>query len=410
MIKNEEIKHLIFIETIVFIVFIVAIILLNTNNYNKYKQDLIHNDSYIISQVIENHPELETEVIEYLKNNKGNTNLLNKYGINIESIEYINNLSKKDMIIESIALILIIFIVLVVVNVIFINNIYKEINSIDKYLNDILNGKEKIQLKDYKEGDISNLKNDLLKITLRLKEEKEISEQSKKYLEKSLQDISHQLKTPLTSMYVINDLLDSENTDELLKKELLKKNEKELKRIEWLVTSLLKISQLDSNTIELKKEKVNLKDLINKTLEILKIQIELKEQKIIKPNKDLYLECDLNWTREALLNILKNAHEHTKDTIEIDYKETNFYTQITIKDNGEGINKKDLPYIFDRFYRASTSKESIGIGLNMTKTIIQKQDGVIEVESKKGNTTFIIKFYHHVIWQNCNIKSHLIVI
>ena len=396
MIKNEEIKHLLIIETIIFIFFTLIVITLNINNYNKYKQDLINNDSYIISSIIEKHPELENEIIDSLKN-KENINTLDKYGINIESIEYINSLSQNKMIIESIIIVSIVFIILVIINILFIRKIYKEINIIDKYLNDILNGKEKLELKDYKEGDISNLKNDLLKITLRLKEEKEISEQSKKYLEKSLQDISHQLRTPLTSMYVINDLLDSENTEESLKKELLKKNEKELKRIEWLITSLLKISQLDSNTIELKKEKVNIKDLIDKTLEILKIQIELKEQKIIKPDKDLFIEVDFNWTREALLNILKNAHEHTKDTIEIDYNDNNFYTEIIIKDNGNGISKKDLPHIFERFYRASTSKESIGIGLNMTKTIIQKQGGVIEVNSKKGSTTFIIKFYHHVI-------------
>ncbi|MEG0826467.1 MAG: HAMP domain-containing sensor histidine kinase, partial [Bacilli bacterium] len=266
----------------------------------------------------------------------------------------------------------------------------------DQYINDILNNKDTFDIREYSEDYISRLKNDIYKITVLLKEEKEISIKEKQNLEIILSDISHQIRTPLTYMYVINDLLLKDSLDKKSKKDFLNKNRIQVERIEWLVTSLLKISRLDSGTIKLKLEKVKISELLNKTIEPLRIPIELKKQElIIEGNPDLIINIDFNWTLEALVNIIKNAHEHTKiaGTIKITYDTNPIYTEIIIKDNGEGISKKDIKHIFERFYKCD-GKESIGIGLNMAKKIIEKENGLIEVESiKEKGTSFHLKFY-----------------
>lgn len=286
---------------------------------------------------------------------------------------------------------------LVFIYVLYVINENRKIKQIDKYIKDILNNKDTFDIRDYNEDELSKLKNDIYKITMLLKEEKENTLSEKKNLEVILSDISHQIKTPLTSMYVINDLLLDDNLDKKKRKEFLNKNRLQLERIEWLVTSLLKISRLDSGTIKLKKEKININNLIEKVIEPLKIPIELKNQKLIinSPN-DLFIKVDLNWTIEALINILKNAYEHTKinGEIKIDLLDNPIYTEINITDNGEGISKDDINHIFERFYKGENNKESIGIGLNMAKTIIEKENGIIEVTSEKNKyTTFKIKFY-----------------
>lgn len=277
----------------------------------------------------------------------------------------------------------------------------KKIKNLSTYMNNILNNNYSLDIRDYEEGNLSNLKNDIYKMTVKLKEQSDSSQKEKKYLEEVLSDISHQLKTPLTSMYVINDvLLSDKKIDDSKKQEFLIKNRKELERIEWLVTSLLKMSRLDSGSEKIIPKETKLDDLIRKTVTPLEIPIELKNQHLILDyDKNIKLNIDLNWTTEALINILKNAHEHTKenDTIQIKVKDTVIYTEIEIIDTGEGISTTDLPHIFERFYKGKTNKESIGIGLNMAKKIINLEKGDIKVISNSNGTTFNIKFYKQII-------------
>lgn len=277
----------------------------------------------------------------------------------------------------------------------------KKIKNLSTYMNNILNNNYSLDIRDYEEGNLSNLKNDIYKMTVKLKEQSDSSQKEKKYLEEVLSDISHQLKTPLTSMYVINDvLLSDKKIDDSKKQEFLIKNRKELERIEWLVTSLLKMSRLDSGSEKIIPKETKLDDLIRKTVTPLEIPIELKNQKlIVEYDPKIVLNIDLNWTTEALINILKNAHEHTKEngTIQIKAKDTVIYTEIEIIDTGEGISTTDLPHIFERFYKGKTNKESIGIGLNMAKKIINLEKGDIKVTSNSNGTTFNIKFYKQII-------------
>lgn len=282
----------------------------------------------------------------------------------------------------------------------FFRILYKESRQIEKLsldMNRILNGDYSIGIRDYEEGDISNLKSDIDQMTIRLKEQTEQSRKDKKYLEEILSDISHQIKTPLTSMYVMNDLFLEDNTmSDEVRREFLLKNRNQLERMEWLVTSLLKMSRLDSGTEPIKRRTIPSKDLIQSVVEPLKIPIELKKQTLeIIYQKDPFFYVDPNWTREALLNILKNAHEHTEEngTLKIEVTETPIYYEITMSDTGSGISKEDFPHIFERFYKGSGNSESIGIGLHMAKKIITMQQGEIRAIPLKKGTKFEIRFY-----------------
>ena len=404
MLKNKEVRELILIEIIVLIIGIVSILLLNKYSYETYKEAIIENNLYIIDSIISKHPELENEVIDGIINHdisKGESyEILNKYGLDrLDTVDYLNNNSYINKTIRKYNIIYISILIIFVFSIliIYINKIYNKIRKLSIYANDILNNKYNMDIREYSEGDISNLKNDLYKMTIKLKEQNELSLKDKIYLQDTLSDISHQLKTPLTSMYVINELLYDDKLDKSLKKELLNKSKKGLERIEWLITSLLKMSRLDSGSEKLILERVKLINIINKTIEPIRIPLELKNINLnVSCSNDIKVNVDVNWTTEALINILKNAMEHTLENgnINIVCSDNPRYTLISISDDGCGISKKDLPHIFERFYKGMSNKESIGIGLNMSKKIIENENGNISVKSKENEgTTFIIKLF-----------------
>ncbi len=404
MLKNKEVRELILIEIIVLIIGIVSILLLNKYSYETYKEAIIENNLYIIDSIISKHPELENEVIDGIINHdiskSESYEILNKYGLDrLDTVDYLNDNSYINKTIRKYNIIYISILIIIVFSIliIYINKIYNKIRKLSIYTNDILNNKYNMDIREYSEGDISNLKNDLYKMTIKLKEQNELSLKDKIYLQDTLSDISHQLKTPLTSMYVINELLYDDKLDKSLKKELLNKSKKGLERIEWLITSLLKMSRLDSGSEKLILERVKLINIINKTIEPIKIPLELKNINLnVSCSNDIKVNVDVNWTTEALINILKNAMEHTLENgnINIVCSDNPLYTMISISDDGCGISKKDLPHIFERFYKGMSNKESIGIGLNMSKKIIENENGNISVKSKENEgTTFIIKLF-----------------
>ena len=404
MLKNKEVRELILIEIIILIIGVVSILLLNKYSYETYKEAIIENNLYIIDSIISKHPELENEVIDGIINHdiskSESYEILNKYGLDrLDTVDYLNNNSYINKTIRKYNIIYISILIIIVFSIliIYINKIYNKIRKLSIYTNDILNNKYNMDIREYSEGDISNLKNDLYKMTIKLKEQNELSLKDKIYLQDTLSDISHQLKTPLTSMYVINELLYDDKLDKSLKKELLNKSKKGLERIEWLITSLLKMSRLDSGSEKLILERVKLINIINKTIEPIRIPLELKNINLnVSCSNDIKVNVDVNWTTEAVINILKNAMEHTLENgnINIVCSDNPLYTMISISDDGCGISKKDLPHIFERFYKGMSNKESIGIGLNMSKKIIENENGNISVKSKENEgTTFIIKLF-----------------
>lgn len=287
---------------------------------------------------------------------------------------------------------------------------YKKIADLNNYLSLVCAGNYLIDIKDNTEGELSILKNNLYKVIVLLRSKNELLEKDKIYLADSLADISHQLKTPLTSLMVMVDLLkDEKNIDK--QKQFISIIEIQISKIKWLVENLLKLSKLDAGTIKFKKEQIDVLSVITKSLSPFLVQMEMKNISLETTINDFSFTGDLNWTSEAVENIIKNCIEHTDDNgkLNIETGVTNIYSYIKITDNGCGIKKKDLPHIFERFYQGeNSSKESVGIGLALAKTIIDNQGGSIEVTSEENvGTEFIIKFNKMVVWRICNIKVTL---
>ena len=408
-------KKLLIRQSIIFLVLLLFGICFHTMTFQYFKRLLIRNNQLIAGTILEKHPELESELVETMETidptNTDTLPILEKY--DLDDIEALDELSfmpeiKKTLLYIQLIYHVTAFLLLSVPFLLYFYNEKKRMRAIRNELSKVLNDDFYISLSDYEEGELSNLKNDLQKMIVMLRDYSESMHQDKLALEQTLSDISHQLKTPLTSMYMVNDLLMNEQMEPEKKKELLVKNKKQLERIEWLVTSLLKISRLDSGVIKLKRTSVSAQKLIDDALAPLLIPMELKNQTVKVECEVDTLFCDRHWTIEALINLLKNAHEHTKEngTIQIVVKENPIYTVITIQDNGEGISKKDLPHIFKRFYKTNEKSDSIGIGLNMAKMIVEKQNGTISVTSKKNvGTTFTLKFYKTELLEEEKVKK-----
>ena len=275
---------------------------------------------------------------------------------------------------------------------------YQDLRRLTGYLHRISGGEYSLDIRDNKEGELSILKNELYKMTLLLSRQAELLKNEKEQLADAISDISHQLKTPLTSMRVMTDLLREEKLEPERRKEFTRSLKQQLDRMEWLLTSLLKLAKIDAGTVHFKKEVLSVKELINRAVKPLLIPMELKEQTLeLDGSEELTLTGDRNWTAEALINILKNCTEHTQTggTITVKWEDNPIYTEIKISDNGCGIAKEDLPFLFKRFYKGKNAgEESVGIGLAMAKSIIAGQNGDIAVASKLGEgTSFSIKFH-----------------
>lgn len=387
--NNSEVKKLLLYITVVSIVFLFILLIFIYKLDKYYKNEVINVYAKVSNGVIKVYPELEDEIIDSLMSDNNDKTILEKYGINNK----INILDTKKIYIEIIIIYLLVIIVISTIYIIHNIYVFKKIKGLSIYTTKILNDDYSMDIRSYDEGDISNLKNDLYKMTIKLKETRDIELKEKKYLETTLEDISHQLRTPLTSMNVGLEVL-SGNVDAITKKEFIQMEKKNLDRIEWLVTSLLKMSRLDSGTVLLVDKKEDLSKIIDNALEPIKIPVELKGISLINEvDKNLKIKVDENWVREAFINVLKNAYEHTNSLIKIVSSDNPIYTEVKIIDDGAGISNTDLPHIFERFYKGSTNKESIGIGLNMAKKIIEKENGNISVQTSNNGTTFIIKFY-----------------
>ena len=375
------------------------IILLNVMLYYQVNKNYNNKIVNIISAIKEKYPEIkDDEIFDILKNNV-KTNTFNRYSFDLDGILLIKE-NKTIFVSYFIILLFIYLIICLVYLTIIINNDKrkeKEINEVIKIIEEINNKNYKFKMDEINEEDLSLLKNEIYKTTIMLNEISEISKKDKKELEESLEDISHQLKTPLTSILIMIDtLLDDEDMDQNTREDFLRNMKREVMNINFLVKSILKLSRLDTNTVKFISKKESVKEIVNEAILNVSLLSDLKNVKIETNLSDSFINCDYKWQIEALTNILKNSVEHSYENnkVLIESSENNAYVKITIKDFGTGIAKEDINHIFERFYKGKDSDyDSIGIGLALSKSIIEKQNGKIRVESSENGTTFTIKYF-----------------
>lgn len=396
--KEKSHIKIIILFSLLLILFVFISSCITKKQYHEYSSSANKKINNLIALIEEKNINITNdEIFEILNDDK--ENVIRQYGIDINQDSILTdypNIQKKYKMIYSIILVIYTSFIFLIYFYYHYNE-QKKIKQITNYIKEINQKNYYLDIKDNGEDELSLLKNELYKITVMLKEQTELLKKDKINLKDSISDISHQLKTPLTSISILlDDILENPNMNKKTRDEFLYNIRQEVNNIQILVQNLLKLSKFDENVIEFKKEKINVKDLINHSLNKLEIIRELKNISIhVDCDKKIYINGDSTWEAEAISNILKNSIEYSDKDANIDIKveDNPFYVKIIIKDYGKGIKEKDLKNIFKRFYKGENSVSgSIGIGLNLSQKIVEKDNGFIDVSSTEEETAFEIKY------------------
>lgn len=371
--------------------------LISIRIYNIYEKMLFEKLATVIGVITENSKDIEVKTMAQLKPESSQyTSLgkesLKKYGYKDSSFVFLKD---KDKVIYMSLLFSTITTSLFYISLYTSRrNKIKNIEKLKDYLERINSGDYSLNLEI--DDDFSILSDELYKTIIALRELKEKAVQDKIALKDNIADISHQLKTPITSINIMSELMEnSYSKEESL--EYIQRLKNQIIRLEALTTSLLTMSKLDAGTLEFKKENVDIRNLIDLAVEPIMFLIDKKNISLNIEGKDVQIEGDAYWLSEAFLNIIKNSVEHLEENgqINVFIQSNPIFAQVQIEDNGSGFLDNELPYIFKRFFKGkNANKDSIGIGLSMARTIIEKHNGEIIAENiKEGGARFKIKFY-----------------
>lgn len=387
--------------TIVFCVISAVFTFIGLENIRKTSNDTINQ---LVNILLEKYPDVSEKEVAEILNNKteytDNSEFLNKYGIYPEKdwVSY-NNQGSYKYVILSVSVCIAFGLAFAVLFLGYLKIQKKQTMDIAKRIERINLGDYSLQIDENSEDELSLLDNQIYRTTVKFREQAENSRKDKENLQKSLSDISHQLKTPLTSIIVmVENILDDDDMPLEIRREFLNDIKHNTNTISFLVQSLLKLSKLDAEAVKFRYEQVEVKSIVDECIKNTAVMAEILGVRLETDCNDIILNCDRKWLCEAITNIIKNCIEHSHNgNIKITAEQNKLYTKISIKDNGSGIDKEDLPHIFERFYKGkNSSDDSVGIGLSLAKTIIEKQGGYISVSSElnKGSE-FVIKFFNN---------------
>ena len=401
--KNKlRLKQYITSTLIVFICLFVMFLILNIYEYKTYTKNFNNKISAIVTLVKDKYPEItDKEIIEIINSNKqSDDSFFFKYGIDIDNKAV---LLENDKSYHTFLIINMSFLIITIASlcILYFRYNYKrknDIKDIIKYIEQINRRNYELEIDSISEDELSILKNEIYKTAVMLKEAALNSNKDKLNLKKSLEDISHQLKTPLTSILVLLDnLIDEPDMDSSIRNDFIIDIKRNVININFLVQALLKLSKFDANTVHFIKKENDLEMIVGEAIKNVSTLCDLRNINIkLNTLENAKVECDAKWQIEAITNIIKNAIEHSKDnsSIIINIDNNRVYSKIEVIDFGDGISKRDIKHIFERFYKGeNATSNSIGIGLALAKTIIEEDKGSIAVESNESNTKFTIKYF-----------------
>lgn len=394
--KNKKTIILIIVIILIYVFSFNMVYLYQENIYKEKYNMFVNNVIYVVKK---NYPNVSNKELSDILNGKSDYNYLNEYGIDVDDEFALISMQKENKKIFIINNVILGSFILALSIILIINKNYenKKLEEIIYLIEEINKKNYNLNIKGTDETMISKLKNEMYKTVVMLKNDADNSLKDKLIIKTYLEDISHQLKTPLTVINIsLDNLIDNPNMDEKNRNEFISKISKEVTNINNLIQNLLKLSKFDVNVINFVNKSVSIKELLNKSIDKISLIADLKNINIkVNILNDFNLNIDLNWQIEALSNIVKNAIEHSNenDIVYINCNDNKIYSKIEIINNGI-INDKDLNKIFDRFYTNKKGySESVGIGLSLAKNIIEKNNGKIDVYSKDGKTIFTIKYY-----------------
>lgn len=357
----------------------------------------------VLNQVVLKYPEVsEEELIKLLNSKEEQMEQIpyKAYGINVNDvsvIEQLNIMSLNATKIQMASLILL-FISIFIIIVIFIQKRTKKIDELTTLISHINQKIYTLDITKNNEDELSNLRNELYKTAITLKSEALSTSKVNKAIRESVANISHQLKTPLTSVSVlIDNIIFDAKMEDVTRKKFLKDIRHQIQNINFFIMTMLKLSRLDAGVVEFKKENIYVSQILNLAIKNLNVIMDIKNVTIdISGDDDVSFMGDPVWELEAISNIIKNCIEYSENDshIDISFSQNPLFTKIVIKDYGKGMNKKELNNIFKRFYKGENSNESsFGIGLSLAKEIIENDSGLVKVTSEEKNgTIFTIKY------------------
>lgn len=386
-----------------------------TNKYKNMENTYIR---CIIENVISQYPDFDMEEIAIILNKsygelESSTtseefyNILRKNGIT-DNTFYIKDMSdiRNVNIIVSTLIIGVMSVLFIICFYIYLRRRKNAIVQLQDYMDKISRGNYELEINDNSEDELSSLKNSLYKIMVYMKEQADSARIKKVMLAQSVSDISHQLKTPLTSTQILLDNLnDNPDMEYATRKKFIYEALNQVNGMSWMIVTMLKLSRIDAGVVEFNNETISINKIIEEAVGNLEVIAEIKNVNIEKyidnhnENKlnksDIYINGDYNWNREALQNIIKNAIEHSNDkgTVKINITDNDVYTAVYITNRGDKLSDQRQKQIFERYYsEAKYEDNSMGIGLPLAKAVIEKQGGYISVESDDEETVFIVKY------------------
>ena len=396
--KNKQAVKSLLLIGVVLVVSVVTYISWISWYTHKYKNMENTYIRCIMENVINQYPDLDMEEID---------SILRKNGIT-DNTFYIKDMSdiRNVNIIVSTSIIDVMSVLFIICFCMYLRRRKKDIFELQDYMDKISRGNYELEINDNSEDELSSLKNSLYKIMVYMKEQADSARIKKVMLAQSVSDISHQLKTPLTSTQVLLDNLnDNPDMDYSTRKKFIYEALNQVNGMSWMIVSMLKLSRIDAGVVEFNNENISINKIIEEAVGNLEVIAEIKNVNIEKNidnrnedelNKsDIYIKGDYNWNREALQNIIKNAIEHSNDkgTVKINITDNDVYTAVYITNRGEKLSDKQQKQIFERYYsEAKYEDNSMGIGLPLAKAVIEKQGGYISVESDDEETVFIVKY------------------